>query len=68
MITGRIDENLEARVKLQLVCEDNTVDVEFLVDTGFNGYLAVPPSSWRSVAAARQEPTTTETAKTNSIA
>jgi clan AA aspartic protease len=44
MITGHIDENLEARVKIQLVCEDNIVDVEFLVDTGFNGYLAVPPS------------------------
>ncbi len=44
MITGRIDQNLEARVELQLVGESETVDVEFLVDTGFNGYLAVSPT------------------------
>ena len=44
MVTGRIDENLEARITIQVVGEDRTENVEFLVDTGFNGYLAVSPS------------------------
>lgn len=44
MITGHIDENLEARVALQIVHKDGGEDVEFLIDTGFNGYLAVSPS------------------------
>lgn len=44
MITGRIHENLEARIELQIVHENGTDNVEFLVDTGFNGYLAIPQS------------------------
>jgi clan AA aspartic protease len=44
MITGYIDENLEARTKLQVVHLDNARDVDFLVDTGFNGYLAINES------------------------
>jgi predicted aspartyl protease len=41
MITGRIDENLEARIVLPVVVGDTTTDVEFLLDTGFSGFLAV---------------------------
>lgn len=41
MITGRIDENLEARIEVQIVHENVTEAVEFLVDTGFNGYIAI---------------------------
>jgi clan AA aspartic protease len=44
MITGRIDKNLEARVELSVVGENENEVVEFIIDTGFNGYLAVPPS------------------------
>jgi clan AA aspartic protease len=42
MITGRIDENFEARIEVQILHEDLTEAVEFLVDTGFNGYIAIP--------------------------
>ncbi|MBI2479793.1 MAG: clan AA aspartic protease [Planctomycetia bacterium] len=42
MITGRIDENLEARIELQIVHKNATEAVEFLVDTGFNGHIAIP--------------------------
>lgn len=41
MITGRIDENLEARIVLPVVVGDTTTDVELLLDTGFSGFLAV---------------------------
>jgi hypothetical protein len=41
MITGRIDENLEARIVLPVVVGDTATDVEFLLDTGFSGFLAV---------------------------
>ncbi len=44
MIIGKIDENLEARIELQVMSGDRTQAVEFLVDTGFNGYLALPMS------------------------
>lgn len=37
MSVGQINQNLELRVKLQVANES----VEFLVDTGFNGHLAV---------------------------
>ena len=44
MITGYIDDNLEARARLRIVHKELIEDVEFLVDTGFNGHLAVPAS------------------------
>ncbi len=42
MIVGEIDANLEARVTLSLIHRECSLDVLFLVDSGFNGYLAVP--------------------------
>lgn len=44
MIIGKIDDNLEARIKLQVISGEQSHGVEFLVDTGFNGYLALPMS------------------------
>lgn len=44
MIVGEIDANLEARVTLSLSHKERSQDVLFLVDSGFNGYLAVPQS------------------------
>ncbi len=44
MIVGEIDVNLEARVTLSLIHNEQHLDVLFLVDSGFNGYLAVPQS------------------------
>lgn len=44
MIIGRIDNNLEARIELQILTSDETHGIEFLVDTGFNGFLALPMS------------------------
>ncbi len=44
MILGEIDANLEARVTLSLVHKERILDVLFLVDSGFNGFLAVPQS------------------------
>ncbi len=44
MIVGEIDANLEARVTLSLIHGECRLDVLFLVDSGFNGYLAVPQS------------------------
>lgn len=42
MITGRIDENLEARLAIEILTQEQTHVVEFLLDTGFNGFLAIP--------------------------
>lgn len=42
MITGRIDENLEARLALEIFTHERTHEVEFLLDTGFNGFLSLP--------------------------
>ena len=44
MIVGEIDANLEARVTLSLIHKERRLDVLFLVDSGFNGDLAVPQS------------------------
>ncbi len=44
MIVGEIDANLEARVTLSLIHKARSLDVLFLVDSGFNGYLAIPQS------------------------
>jgi clan AA aspartic protease len=43
MIVGRITgEDLEARVRLELLNKGKTTEVDFLIDTGFSGYMAVP--------------------------
>ena len=44
MIEGRIDENLEARITLQVLAAGGCENVDFLVDTGFNGFVAIPMS------------------------
>ena len=44
MIVGAIDANLEAKVALSLIHKERSLPVSFLVDSGFNGYLAVPQS------------------------
>ncbi len=44
MIVGDIDANPEARVTLSLIHKERSLDVWFLVDSGCNGYLAVPQS------------------------
>jgi clan AA aspartic protease len=44
MITGKIDENFEPRMTLRVRQHDRHEDVEFLVDTGFNGFIAIPIS------------------------
>jgi clan AA aspartic protease len=41
VITGRIDENLEARIGLSVKAGVGTGEIEFLLDTGFNGHLSV---------------------------
>lgn len=45
MIVGEIDANFEARVTLSLIHKERSLDLQFLVDSGFNGYLAVPQSA-----------------------
>lgn len=50
MIQGRIDENYEARVTLEILAGQGLQhSVEFLVDTGFNGFLALPMSLVKSL-------------------
>ena len=44
MITGRIDENLEARIGLSVKVGADMGEIEFLLDTGFNGHLSVTRS------------------------
>ncbi len=44
MIAGYIDGNLEARIELPIVHHKGTEVISFLLDTGFNGYLAISPS------------------------
>ena len=41
MITGHIDENLEARIKLSVNVGADMGEIDFLLDTGFNGHLSV---------------------------
>jgi clan AA aspartic protease len=43
MITGHIDANLEARIRLSVKVEADMSEIDFLLDTGFNGHLAVTP-------------------------
>lgn len=44
MIEGRIDDHLEARITLPILTAGGREEIEFLVDTGFNGFVAIPPS------------------------
>jgi clan AA aspartic protease len=43
MIRGHIDEDLQAIVPLDVLHKTKTETIEFLVDTGFTGFLALPP-------------------------
>ncbi len=49
MIEGLIDENLEARVSLSVHHRGGTHEIDFLMDTGFNGHLAVTESIVRTL-------------------
>lgn len=49
MIEGLIDKNLEARVRLPVHHAGETQEIDFLVDTGFNGHLAVSESIVRTL-------------------
>lgn len=44
MIEGRIDSNLEAIIELDIQHAGAIHRQRFLVDTGFNGFIAVPLS------------------------
>lgn len=45
MIVGQISsENLEAKVRLAVVNKGKSIEIEFVIDTGFSGYIAVPLS------------------------
>lgn len=45
MIEGCIDSNLEAFIELDIQRDGAIHRQRFLVDTGFNGFIAVPQSS-----------------------
>lgn len=49
MTTGRIDANLEAHIELPVRAGEVFLDVDFLLDTGFNGHLSVTPSLVKSL-------------------
>ena len=49
MIVGRIDGNIEARVTLSILSRGTDEEISFLVDSGFNGYLAIPESVARQL-------------------
>ena len=55
MIMGRIDENLEARIRLSVKVGSNTDEIDFLLDTGFNGHLAVTPALVETLGLELQE-------------
>lgn len=44
MIEGRIDSNLEATIEVDIQQDGAIHRQRFLVDTGFNGFIAVPVS------------------------
>lgn len=44
MIVGAIDGNLDARIPLALLVDGTQHEVEFVLDTGFNGYIALTTS------------------------
>jgi predicted aspartyl protease len=41
-IEGRIDELLSPRLKVKVAGLKGTIDLEAIVDTGFNGDLCIP--------------------------
>lgn len=50
MITGRVSAELEATIIVDLIAGDGRVEsVECLIDTGFNGHLALPASTIRNL-------------------
>ena len=49
MIVGRVDGNIEARVTLSILNRGSKEDLLFLVDSGFNGYLAIPEAVVRQL-------------------
>ena len=49
MISGHIDDDLQAIVPLVVLHKGKTETIEFLVDTGFTGFLALPPSLVRKL-------------------
>ena len=49
MIVGRVDGNIEARVTLSVLNRGTKEDLSFLVDSGFNGYLAIPEAVVRQL-------------------
>ena len=49
MIEGLIDNNVEARVRLHVHHGGGTHEIDFLIDTGFNGHLAVTESLVRNL-------------------
>lgn len=49
MILGHIDEELQAIVSLVVMHKAKTETIEFLVDTGFTGFLAIPSSLVRTL-------------------
>lgn len=49
MIEGEVDGSLEAKVELLLFHDDKQLRVSFLVDSGFNGYLAIPEAVVRQL-------------------
>jgi len=57
---GRINDELEAIVALDLLCADGRVErVDAVVDTGFNGHLTLSPAQIRRAGAKPAGPTTT---------
>lgn len=42
MITGSVSADREARVGLVVIGSDNREPLDFVIDTGFNGYLTLP--------------------------
>ncbi len=49
MIVGQVDGNIEARVTLSILSRGTKEDLSFLVDSGFNGYLAIPEAVVRQL-------------------
>lgn len=42
MIVGQIDKNLEARIGIEVFAHGKLNEVGCIIDTGFNGFLALP--------------------------